>query len=46
MFVDLTYVHNFNKDVDFPYRVSDKANTFAEQTGGRGNALLTMGFKF
>ncbi len=24
-FIDLTYVHSFNKDVDFAYRLQDKA---------------------
>lgn len=46
MFIDLTYVHNMNKDVNFPYRLTDKANTFATQTGSRGNLLATIGFKF
>lgn len=46
MFIDLTYVHNMNKDVNFPYRLTDKANTFATQTGSRGNLLATVGFKF
>jgi hypothetical protein len=46
MFIDLTYVHNMNKDVNFPYRLSDKANTFATQGGSRGNLLATLGFKF
>ncbi len=45
MFVDLTYAHSFNKDVSFPYRLSDKANTFATQTGGAGNLMLTFGVK-
>lgn len=46
VFVDLTYMHNINKDVNFPYRISDKQNTFAQQTGSRGNLLMTLGFKF
>jgi hypothetical protein len=46
MFIDLGYAHTFNKDVVFPYRLNDKANTFAEQTGSRGNVVLTLGFKF
>ena len=46
MFVDLTYVHSMNKDVDFPYRLGDKANTFAELKDQNGNVLLTVGFKF
>lgn len=46
MFIDLAYVHNINKDVNFPYRLNDKPNTFAIQTGSRGNAVVTVGFKF
>jgi long-subunit fatty acid transport protein len=46
MFLDLTYVHTFNKDVNFPYRLNDKANTYALQTGSRGNVVATVGFKF
>ncbi|TDH28759.1 hypothetical protein EXU57_01420 [Segetibacter sp. 3557_3] len=46
IFIDLAYVHNFNKDVNFPYRLNDKPSTFAGQTGSRGNAMLTVGFKF
>lgn len=45
IFVDLTYVHNFNKDVNFPYRLSDKPNTFAVQQNTRGNVILSVGFK-
>ncbi|WP_207496677.1 OmpP1/FadL family transporter [Aridibaculum aurantiacum] len=45
MFIDLSYAHNFLKDVHFPYRLADKANTFANQTGSRGNVVLTFGFK-
>lgn len=46
IFIDATYNHNFVKDVNFPYRLNDKANTFAERGGGRGNVMLTLGFKF
>ncbi|MFN9665851.1 MAG: OmpP1/FadL family transporter [Bacteroidota bacterium] len=46
MFIDLTYAHTFNRDVRFPYLLSDKANTFAEQTGSIGRAMVTVGFKF
>ena len=46
IFIDLAYVHSFNKDVVFPYRLNDKPNTFAEQTGSRENVMLTFGFKF
>jgi hypothetical protein len=46
MFVDLTYVHHINKDVNFPYRVnSPRANTFANLKDTGGNVLLTVGFK-
>jgi hypothetical protein len=46
MFVDLTYVHGMNKDVNFPYRLGDKPNTFAELNQTNSHALLTVGFKF
>ena len=46
IFVDLTYVHSLNKDVNFPYRLGDKANTFADIKDSNGNVLLTVGFKF
>lgn len=46
IFVDLTYAHTFMKDAQFAYRLNDKPNTFAEQTGSRGNVVLTLGFKF
>ena len=46
IFIDLAYAHTFNKDVVFPYRLNNKPNTFAEQTGSRGNIMLTVGFKF
>lgn len=45
VFIDLTYVHNFNKDVNFPYRLSDKQNTYAVQQNMRGNVVMTVGFK-
>ena len=44
-FIDLTYAHTINKDVSFPYRLNDKANTFATWNNNRGNVLLTVGFK-
>ena len=44
-FIDLSYAHNFLKDVHFPYRLEDKQNTFATQRGSRGNVVLTLGFK-
>jgi hypothetical protein len=45
-FVDLTYVHAFNKDVDVAYRLQDKANTFASINSQRGNIALSFGLKF
>jgi hypothetical protein len=46
MFLDLTYVHRINKDVNFPYRVSaPRANTYANLKETGGNVLLTVGFK-
>ena len=46
MFVDLTYIHHINKDVNFPYRVNaPRANTFANLKETGGNVLLTVGFK-
>lgn len=45
MFIDLTYAHGLHKDVSFPYRLPDKANTFASTKGSGGNISLTVGFK-
>ena len=46
IFIDLTYVHRINKDVNFPYRVSAPlSNTFANLKETNGNVLLTLGFK-
>jgi hypothetical protein len=45
-FVDLGYVHALNKDVSFPYRLQDKANTFATLKQQRGNVVATVGLKF
>ncbi|RXK85460.1 OmpP1/FadL family transporter [Filimonas effusa] len=45
IFIDLTYAHTFNKDVNFPYRLNDKPNTFAKVNNNRGNLILTVGFK-
>jgi hypothetical protein len=45
MFIDLTYAHGLHKDVSFPYRLPDKANTFANIKSGGGNISLTVGFK-
>jgi long-subunit fatty acid transport protein len=46
IFVDLTYVHRLNQDVNFPYRVNaPRANTYANLKDNGGTALLTIGFK-
>jgi hypothetical protein len=45
-FIDLTYVHAMNKEVSMPYRLEDRANTFAEVKQQRGNIVATVGFKF
>jgi hypothetical protein len=46
MFIDLTYIHRLNKDVNLPYRVNaPRANTFAELKDSGGNLMLTVGFK-
>ena len=45
MYIDLTYVHGITKDVSFPYRLSDKANTFANTRVNGSNLMLTLGFK-
>lgn len=44
-FIDLTYVHNLNRDINFPYRIGDKPNTYANLKEGLGNVALTVGFK-
>ena len=44
-FIDLTYAASFNKDVNFPYRLADAPNTFAEMKNNKGNVLLTVGIK-
>lgn len=46
IFLDLTYVQSVLKDANFPYRLTDKANTFANIKNNVGNVLLTLGFKF
>ncbi|UAY51133.1 OmpP1/FadL family transporter [Ferruginibacter albus] len=44
-FIDLTYVYSINKDVNFPYRLEDKANTFSTVDTKRGNIVATLGIK-
>lgn len=45
-FIDLTYVHAIMKDVNFPYRLEDRDNTFASINDQRGNIIASIGFKF
>jgi hypothetical protein len=46
-FIDLTYVHSMQKDVNFPYRVDyPRYNTFAVLRETRSNVMLTLGVKF
>jgi len=44
-FVDLTYVHSMNKDVNYAYRLSNSPYSGATIKDTRGNVLLTVGFK-
>jgi hypothetical protein len=46
LFLDLTYVYAMQNDVNFPYRLSDKANTFAQTKINGGTIMLTAGIKF
>lgn len=46
IFVDVTLAEMFNKDVSFPYRLTDKANTYAQLKNQRMNLLVTVGVKF
>jgi hypothetical protein len=44
-FADLTYVHSVNKDVNYPYRLANFANTAANFKSNAGNVVATIGFK-
>jgi len=46
MFVDLAFVMQFSRDVNFPYLLADKNNVLStlKQTGG--TVVMTVGFKF
>ena len=46
VFIDAAYVLGLNKDVNFPYRLGDKANTFATVKDNNGSLIFTVGFKF
>jgi hypothetical protein len=45
-FIDLAYVMAFNRDIDVPYRLSDKLNTYAELKETGGTVMVTAGIKF
>jgi hypothetical protein len=45
-FVDLTYVYSMKKDVQLPYRLEDRDNTFASISQNQGNVMATVGVKF
>jgi hypothetical protein len=45
-FIDLTYVHQVVKDGFYPYRLNDNYYSAVNMTGGTGNLMLTVGFKF
>ena len=45
MFIDITYSHNWIKDVSFPYRLDTKQNYYAIQHNARGNIVVTVGLK-
>ena len=45
-FFDLGYVYANEKDVQFPYRLQDKDNTFASIQTIRNNFVITVGCKF
>lgn len=46
MFIDLTYIQAFNRDVNFPYILADTKNEFASLKESGGTVMLTVGFKF
>ncbi len=45
MFIDLSVAQSMLTDAQFPYRLNDKANTYAVQTGNIQNVMMTVGFK-
>lgn len=45
IFLDLTYAYVVTKDVNFPYRLNNAANTFANTNQKRGNIVATVGLK-
>ncbi len=45
IFIDMAYAYTINKDVNFPYRLNDKPNTFATLNNKRSNIIFTVGVK-
>jgi len=45
MYIDLTYVHNMTKDVNYAYRLQNSPFAPANIKSTTGNAILTVGFK-
>lgn len=45
-FVDLSYIMGFAHDGDFPYRLADKANSYASLRQYSSTVLMTVGVKF
>ena len=45
MFIDISIAQSVLNDAQFPYRLNDKANTYAVQTGNIQNVMMTVGFK-
>ena len=45
VFIDLSVSQATVNDAQFAYRLNDKANTYAVQTGNAQNVMLTVGFK-
>ena len=45
IFIDLTYVYTFNKDIHYPYLLQDKPNIPAYINSKAGNIVVTIGFK-
>jgi hypothetical protein len=46
IFIDATYVHQLQNNIDLPYRLADKPNTFANIKGRAGTIMVTVGTKF
>lgn len=46
IFIDLGYVHHVVRNQEFPYRLLDRANTYAGLKNTRGQVVATVGFKF